>query len=78
MKLKAYAVSFVVAFAVGGLGAVVTYLGKDAFNSVVQPALSPPSWLLTVVWTILFALMAIGAARVFLADSENSHTALII
>ena len=34
-------------------------------QSVLQPPLSPPGWLFPVVWTILYALMGIGAARIY-------------
>ena len=31
---------------------------------VIQPPLSPPAWLFPVVWTVLYALMGIGAGLV--------------
>ena len=34
-------------------------------QTVVQPPLSPPGWVFPVVWTVLYALMGIGAARIF-------------
>ena len=34
-------------------------------QKVLQPPLSPPGWLFPVVWTILYALMGIGAAKIY-------------
>ena len=54
-----------------GVGALSGWLSRDGMKayeaSIRQPPLSPPSWLFPVVWTILYALMGIGAARVSLA-----------
>lgn len=51
--------------AVGALSGWLSRSGMERYSqTVTQPPLSPPSWLFPVVWTILFALMGIGAARV--------------
>ena len=51
--------------AVGGLSGWLTRHGMEVYKaSVVKPPLSPPSLVFPIVWTILFALMGIGAARV--------------
>ena len=62
-KIKPYAVSILIALLVGGVSALLT---KDNMNleGVTQPALSPPSWIFPVVWTILFILMGLSAAMV--------------
>ena len=77
-KTATYVVSFICTFAIAGLGAVVTYLCMDGYRAVNKPPLTPPEWLFPVVWTILFALMAIAAARVFIKNRENSRMPLLI
>ena len=62
--------SFVLTFLFAIGGGIVTYAGMSHYKDAAQPPLTPPSWLFPVVWTILFALMAYGAARVY--DSVNS------
>jgi tryptophan-rich sensory protein len=37
---------------------------------IVQPPLVPPDWVFPVVWSILYALMGIGAARVWMAEDS--------
>lgn len=77
-NIRTYVISFILTFAVGGLGAAVTYLGMDSFRTIQKPPLSPPEWLFPVVWTVLFALMAVGAARVYLKSRSGSRRALLL
>ena len=65
-----YAVSIAVPIALGGLFGFLTKDGMQAVLSLRQPPLMPPSWLFPVVWTVLYALMGIGAARVWLAGRD--------
>ena len=73
----AYAVSIAVALAVGGISAWVNQ-GKMAENGLLQPVLSPPAWLFPIVWTILFTLMGISAARVWLSGCAGRSDALFL
>ncbi len=43
-------------------------------DTVAQPPLSPPGILFPIVWTILYALMGIGAARVWLAEPSKDRS----
>ena len=43
-------------------------------ESIRQPPLSPPSLAFPIVWGILFALMGIAVARVWLAPSSRART----
>ncbi len=54
--------------AVGGLAALLTRDAVKLFNSsVVKPALTPPALVFPIAWAVLYALMGIGAARVWMA-----------
>lgn len=70
-KFKPYVISVAIALAVGGLSALLTKGSMDIYTTLNQPALSPPSWVFPVVWTILFTLMGISAARVYLKNRTN-------
>ena len=62
--------------AVGILSGLLSAEGMAVYNeSVIKPALTPPAWLFPVVWTILFALMGISAARVSLSLPSKWRTA---
>ena len=52
----------------GALSGWLTRAATAAYNtSILKPPLSPPGWVFPVVWTILFALMGFGAARIYLS-----------
>lgn len=64
--------------AVGGLAGWLTKDGMDLYKTqVVKPALSPPPIVFPIVWSVLYALMGIGMARVVLsARSEERNDAM--
>lgn len=72
-----YAVNIAIALAVGGLSAWVN-MSKIGDSSLAQPPLSPPAWLFPIVWTILFTLMGISAARVYASDCAGKGDALFL
>jgi len=74
-KWKTYALWILFAEAVGALSGWLTREGTKLYNAtVVQPPLSPPSAVFPIVWGILFALMGIGAARVYLAPASGARS----
>ena len=53
--------------AIGLLSAILSRAGTESFRTTVQqPPLSPPAALFPIVWTILYVLMGISAARISL------------
>ncbi len=69
---KPYAFWIVLAEAVGGLSGWLTREGMKTYQAAaVKPALSPPGWVFPVVWGVLFALMGIGAARVYQSPASG-------
>ena len=69
---KTYLLWILLAETVGGLSGWLTREGTKAYSqTIVQPPLSPPGWVFPVVWTILFALMGVGAAKVFLSPASE-------
>lgn len=70
-KIKPYVVWIAISLSVGILSALFTKDSMDIYGTLNQPPLSPPSWLFPVVWTILFTLMGISAAMVYVKDRTN-------
>ena len=77
-KIKTYAISIAVALAVGGLSALLTGDSMEKYKALRQPPLAPPGWVFPVVWTILFVLMGVGAAMVFLSGSSSKKKPIAI
>ena len=72
---KAYALWIILAEAVGALSGWVSRNGTKIYSTaIVQPPLSPPGIVFPIVWSILFALMGVSAARVFLAPEGEERT----
>ena len=65
---KVYAFWILLAEGAGALSGWLSREGMKIYEStIVQPPLSPPSWLFPIVWSVLYALMGIGAARIWMA-----------
>ena len=79
-KIKTYLLWILLAEAVGGLAGWLTREDVKIYtDSIAQPPLSPPPLVFPVAWTILYALMGIGAARVSLApDGPRQSRALAV
>lgn len=72
-KVRPYVGFSAAALAVGGVSALLTQEGMQAFAALNQPPLSPPGWLFPVVWTILYVLMGIGMAIVWRETSGRER-----
>ena len=70
-KIKPYVISIAIALAVGGLSAVFTSGNMNMYDTLNRPALSPPMWLFPVVWSILFVLMGVSSAMVYVKKDET-------
>ena len=70
-EIKTYAVSIAIALAVGGLSALFTAGNMDIYSEIVKPPLAPPSVLFPIVWTVLYILMGVSAAMIYLQKEEN-------
>ena len=80
---KVYAVWILATEAVGALAGFLTRSGVDVYQATaVKPPLTPPPVVFPIVWAILYVLMGIGAARIYLAppsqDRSRSLTLYVI
>ena len=68
-KWKVYVFWIGLSLAIGVLSGLLSRPGMEGFQETVrQPPLSPPAFLFPVVWTALYILMGIGAARIWLTE----------
>ena len=75
-KYKPYIISIAIALAVGGLSALLTKDYMSVYDTINRPALAPPMWVFPVVWGILFVLMGISSAIIYLKRDEDPATAM--
>jgi len=80
-KIKPYILPLLVGIAlpltVGLLSAFLTMDGYSIFGELKKPPLSPPPILFPIVWTILYILMGISSAIVFVKRGENKACAFM-
>jgi len=61
-----------------GVGGLSGWLSRDGMKrymaTAVKPPLTPPGPLFPIVWTILYLLMGIGAARVYRTPASNARS----
>lgn len=70
-KAKPYALSILIALAVGGLAAFITRNSMDLYKEIITPPLAPPGILFPIVWTVLYVLMGISAAMIYKSRAES-------
>lgn len=71
-KIKPYVISIAIALAVGGLSALLTAGNMNIYDRIVTPPLSPPPILFPIVWTILYTLMGVSSARIYIKGKEQN------
>ncbi len=72
---KIYGFFIVATEAVGALSGFLTRNGTKLYQAnAVKPALNPPAIAFPIVWSILYALMGVGAARVWMAPPSKART----
>ena len=77
INIKALVICIAIPLAVGGLAALITGAGSDFYETIKRPALSPPSWLFPVVWTVLYILMGVSSYLIW-ERGERGRSALTV
>lgn len=77
-KYKPTLISIAIPLATGGLSAFFTMNGMEYFKTQEKPWFQPPDAAFPVVWTILYVLMGISAARVWKSNDPKKKKALKI
>ena len=78
INLKTLLISIAISLGAGGLAALLTGAGSEFYSSINRPALSPPSWLFPVVWTVLYILMGVSAYIIYEGNCTTRRRALTI
>ena len=72
---KTYAFWILLSEGVGALSGWLTREGTRLYSEVIlQPPLSPPGIVFPIVWAILYALMGIGVARIYLSPASAARS----
>ena len=75
---KIYAFWILFTELVGFLAGLLTREGTELYGlTIAKPPLSPPAVVFPIVWAILYALMGIGAARIYLRPASRERSACL-
>jgi len=80
-KFLKYTLSIGVCLAAGGLGTIFTISSIPTWYAhLIKPSFSPPNWLFGPVWTILYILMGISLALIWVkgVKTERAREALML
>lgn len=69
--LPTYLIAIAIPLGVGILSALLTRESMDIYSEISTPPLAPPSWLFPIAWTILYTLMGISSAIVYINKEKN-------
>lgn len=79
MKNKKNYVLFISVSVLTGLfSALLTRNNMNIYDKISTPPLSPPGILFPIVWTILYILMGISAARIYTANNNKWSSSLSV
>lgn len=73
LRLRPWGLAVLAAAALGGVGSAGA---TDFYAELVKPWWAPPAWLFGPAWTVLYALMAVAAARVARTTGPGRRVAL--
>lgn len=78
MKILKFIIALVISFIPGVIGMLWTPSGGGGawYASLMQPALTPPSWVFSVVWTSLYIML--GIALYLVIRAKNSWKTKIL
>ena len=78
-KIKPYILPYSVAIAipmtVGIISAALTKDSMDVYGELVAPPLAPPAIIFPIVWTVLFVLMGVSSAMIYINRERNPESA---
>lgn len=73
-SIPALIISILIAEGTGALSGYLGMFNNEAYESLIKPSFTPPSWLFAVVWPILYLLMAIAVYRVWIKGKSGANT----
>lgn len=69
---KSYFIAILIPLAIGGFSYFLTKNNMNLYQEVTVPTLAPPAFLFPVIWTILYILMGLSSARIYLLSQNRT------
>lgn len=80
VKIGTLIFALLITLATGGLSAALSSRGMAIYGTMNKPPLSPPAWVFSIAWTILYIMMGLSLYMVMTSDGDpkKRRTALIL
>ena len=76
-NIPKYIIGVAIPLAIGALSALLTRGNMNIYSEIELPPLAPPSILFPIVWTVLYVLMGISSAQIFIDKNINPKDAAL-
>ncbi|MBQ0042454.1 MAG: tryptophan-rich sensory protein [Lachnospiraceae bacterium] len=63
-------IALLIPLLVGGVSAAISMPGMAMYETMNKPPLSPPAWLFSVAWTILYLIMGFASYIILVSDAD--------
>lgn len=71
-------ISLLIPLLVGALSAAISMKAMAAYGTMEKPPLSPPAWVFSVAWTILYLIMGLASYFVFISETDSRDKTLVL
>lgn len=80
IRIAKFIPSMCIPLITGVISAALSAQGMAVYGEMVKPPLSPPAWVFSAVWTILYLMMGYAAYRIMTAvpDTQGRSMALLL
>jgi len=69
-------IALLIPMLIGGISAALSSKGMAVYGSMKKPPLSPPPWVFSVAWTILYIMMGIASYLIIVSDTSMRSKAM--
>lgn len=71
-------ISLLIPLIVGGASSAISSKAMLAYGTMDKPPLSPPAWVFSVVWTILYIMMGLALYFIIMSGDESANTTIAL
>lgn len=71
-------IALLIPLLIGGISAALSSKGMATYGSMKKPPLSPPPWVFSVAWTILYIMMGIASYFIIVSETSMSSKAMAL
>lgn len=71
-------ISLFIPMLIGGISASLSAQGMAMYGAMNKPPLSPPAWVFSVAWTILYLMMGLASYFIIMSEADGRSKAMAL